>query len=136
MDSDLLRAIMVLTGLGVSVHHLAAAAALRRAPHIVKGVAMPLTVASGVGMVVLAAMGNVPAALHCALGMVVGMGITEVMVWRAGAYISAELDRQAAVQADARAKVNHIKAALHADWEMLQAMHDHEEHHEKDRARH
>ena len=136
METDLLRSIMVLTGIGVAAHHLAAAAALKRAPHLVKGFSMPLTVASAVGMVVMGFGGNVQGALYCSLGMVVGMGVTEVMVWRAGAYISAALERQAAAQEAARAQVNQIKSAMYADWEMLQAIHDEEEANEKDRARH
>jgi hypothetical protein len=137
MDSDLIRAVMFFAGVGVSAHHIAAATALKRAPHIVKGVSMPLTVASGVGMVVMAITGDTATGLRCALGMVVGMGITEVMVWRAGAYISAELDRQAEVHEMSRRKVNHLKAAMLADWEMVEGLHDQkEDSHEKARARH
>lgn len=135
MDSELLRGVMFFAGLGVSAHHLAAAAALKRAPHIVKGLSMPLTVASGVGMVVMAVVGNVPAALQCALGMVIGMGITEIMVWRAGAFISHELDRQAEIHERARRQVDQLKSALWADWEIIEAMQDKEEHHETTRAR-
>ena len=137
MESDLIRGIMFFTGVGVSAHHLAAAAALKRAPHIVKGFALPLTVSSGVVMAVTAITGNTTTGLYCALGMVVGMGITEVMVWRAGAYISAELDRQAEVHEMSRRKVNQIKSAMLADWEMVEALRDQkEDSHEKARARH
>jgi hypothetical protein len=136
MESDLIRGIMFFTGVGVSAHHLAAAAALKRAPHIVKGFALPLTVSSGVVMAVMAITGNTTTGLYCALGMVVGMGITEVMVWRAGAYISAELDRQAEVHEMSRRKVNHLRSAMLADWEMLEALRDDEkEQHEKARSR-
>jgi hypothetical protein len=137
MENDLIRSIMFFTGIGVSAHHIAAAAALKRAPHLVKGFSMPLTVSSGVGMVVMSVTGNTTIGFYCALGMVVGMGITEVMVWRAGAYISAELDRQAAVHEMSRRKVNHIRSSILADWEMLDALgEDGKEQHEKARARH
>jgi hypothetical protein len=137
MENDLIRSIMFFTGIGVSAHHIAAAAALKRAPHLVKGFSMPLTVSSGVGMVVMSVTGNTTIGFYCALGMVVGMGITEVMVWRAGAYISAELDRQAAVHEMSRRKVNQIRSSILADWEMLEALgEDGKEQHEKARARH
>lgn len=139
METDVIRSIMFLAGLGIAAHHLAAAAALKRAPHLLKGVSMPLTVASGVGMAVMSASGNVNGALYCSLAMVVGMGVTEIVVWRAGAYISTELERQARIHEMARIQSNHIKASMMADWEvvdLLDAEQENREANENNRARH
>lgn len=122
MDSDLIRAIMFFAGVGVSAHHIAAAAALKRAPHMVKGFSMPITVASGVGMIFMAVTGDTQAGLKCALGMVVGMGVTELMVWRAGAYISDRLDQQAEIHEMARRQVNLMKNDLWGSWEIFDGL--------------
>lgn len=101
-----LRGLFVVCGLVLAGHHLAAAAAMKRAPHLVKAFSLPLTTMSGVGMAVLAVIYGSGAALWACFPAIVGTLITELRMWQAGAYISAAFEREAEVRECARRRLN------------------------------
>lgn len=104
----LLRAVMFVTGLWVAGHHFCASNALQRAPLLVKVVLMPATVASGIGMAWASVFSGSGLALLFAAPAVVLMSITEALVWRAGAYISAAFERQAEMRQREREGYNRM----------------------------
>ena len=130
------RGLVAALGMVTAGHHLAAAAALRRAPHLVKGFSLPLTVAGAVGAVFMAVAGDLHAALAAVGVMAGGMCITELCVWRAGAYISESLDLQAEVQRRAAQQVALIKRDMYADAEIVALMEDENERRQHAQAHH
>jgi hypothetical protein len=102
------RTVLLVVGLWVAGHHFCASNALKRAPVFVKLLLMPATVASGVGMAWAAVFYGSGMAVLFAVPAVVCMSITEALVWRAGAYISAAFERQAEVKARERREFNRI----------------------------
>jgi hypothetical protein len=103
-----LRVALAALGLVVAGHHLSAAAAMKRGPHLVKAFSLPLTAMSGVGMAFFAATSGSGSAVMMAAPMSLGMIVTEIMVWRAGAYISSAFEIQAAMQEKARHSLNRV----------------------------
>jgi hypothetical protein len=103
-----LRALMLAVGLWVAGHHFCASNALRRAPLFVKMLLMPATVASGVGMAWASVFYGSGMAVLFAVPAVVCMSVTEAMVWRAGAYISAAFERQAEMRQREREGFNRM----------------------------
>lgn len=93
-----LRVILFLTGAWVAGHYLCAGNALRKAPHYVKAILMPITVMSGVGMSWAAWFHGSGVAVLFSVPAVICMSCAEALVWRAGAYISDAFDLQARVQ--------------------------------------
>jgi len=102
------RIVLLSAGLWVAGHHFCASNALKRAPVFVKLLLMPATVASGVGMAWASVFYGSGMAVLFAVPAVVCMSITEAMVWRAGAYISAAFERQAEVKSRERREFNRI----------------------------
>lgn len=93
-----LRVVLFLTGAWVAGHYLCAGNALRKAPHYVKAILMPITVMSGVGMSWAAWFHGSGVAVLFSVPAVICMSCAEALVWRAGAYISDAFDLQARVQ--------------------------------------
>lgn len=102
LSEPMLRLVLFLTGVWVAGHYLAAGNFLKRAPHFVKALLMPCTVASGVGMCWAAALHGSGVAVLFAVPAVVCMSCMEALVWRAGAYISAAFDTQAKIMDSAK----------------------------------
>lgn len=97
-SEPILRVILFLTGAWVAGHYLCAGNALRKAPHYVKAILMPITVMSGVGMSWAAWFHGSGVAVLFSVPAVICMSCAEALVWRAGAYISDAFDLQARVR--------------------------------------
>ena len=93
-SENFLRVVLACTGLLVAGHHFCASVALERAPSFVKLFLLPVTVGSGIGMAAGAFIYGSGVAMLFAVPAVFCMSITELMVWNAGAYISAALDHR------------------------------------------
>jgi hypothetical protein len=120
------RALLALVGMLVAGHHLAAAAAINRAPHVVKLFSLPLTVGACVGVVFFAVTTGAEAALMMSAPALLGVTVTEFMAWRAGSYLSSAFEMQAAVQDKAREDLNRvISEAVAAADQRREAEHEH-----------
>lgn len=92
------RVLLFVSGCAAAVHYMLMANFMRRAPHVVKALALPALTASGVGMAVCAVINEV------AMGMTFGTVAAGLMVfvnlaaWQAGAYVSSQFDRAAQVR--------------------------------------
>lgn len=93
-----LRVFLFLAGALIAGHYLLMANFMRRAPHAVKAVALPVLTASGVGMAACAFSGAVHMGLlfgTLAAGLMVAVNLA---AWVAGAYVSDQFERAAEVR--------------------------------------
>jgi hypothetical protein len=92
------RVALFVFGILISGHYLLIANYIKRAPHLIKIFALPATAASGVGMAVCGASGDINLGAHFALAASVSMIIVNVSAWLAGAYISEQFEKAARVR--------------------------------------
>lgn len=88
-----LRAVLVIGGLWIAGHHHCVANYITKAPHFIKALMLPAVTASGVGMAVCGAMGNVYIGAVFGTVAAVTMSIVSFAVWRSGVYVSKQLAR-------------------------------------------
>lgn len=88
-----LRVVLVIGGLWIAGHHHCVANYITKAPHFIKGLMLPLVTASGVGMAVCGAMGNLYIGAVFGTVAAVTMSIVSSAVWRSGMYLSKQLAR-------------------------------------------
>ena len=120
MESPVFRAWIVVAGLVGAGHYHAMASASKRAPLLIKYLALPLMSGAGIGMVWGGVTGNT-AAISFYSGAAAGlMVIVNVSAWGSGAYVSAVFERAAALR-EQIAKDGHI--FVHGLRNMAEAAH-------------
>lgn len=87
------RAVLVVGGLWIAGHYHCMANYVTKAPHFIKGLMLPLVTASGVGMAICGAVGNVYIGAVFGTSAAVSMSIVSFAVWRSGVYVSKQLAR-------------------------------------------
>lgn len=88
-----LRVVLVIGGLWIAGHHHCVANYITKAPHFIKALMLPAVTASGVGMAVCGAMGNLYVGALFGTLAAVTMSIVSYVVWRSGMYVSKQLAR-------------------------------------------
>lgn len=88
-----LRAVLVIGGLWIAGHYHCMANYITKGPHFIKGLMLPAVTASGVGMAVCGAMGNLYIGALFGTVAAVTMSIVSFAVWRSGMYVSKQLAR-------------------------------------------
>ena len=104
------RAVLVIGGLWIAGHHHCVANYITKAPHFIKALMLPAVTASGVGMAVCGAVGNVYVGAVFGTSAAVAMSIVSFSVWRSGLYVSRQLARAYDVRRRHKAIINDIVA--------------------------
>ena len=109
----LARVLLVVAGVGVAVHYHLMANFMRRSPHWVKVLALPLASAGGVGMIFCGAYGSLLGGVLAATAAMCAVVAINLAAWSNGAHISVLFEQQA--QARDLAKVRGLMKEFRQD---------------------
>lgn len=119
-DYDLLIRIVAFgVGVWTAGHYFLGANALEKAPHWVKLILFPSLVMSGIGLCFAAVVYGSGMVFLLAAPLVLVLSIKDYCVWRAGAYMSTALDRQARMKERMRQAYNLYRSDLTAPVEAV-----------------
>lgn len=104
----LIRAALLLVGLGVVVHYQLISNFITDAPHWVRELALPLCVGGGIGMIWCGFNGEVVAGLRFALWSCAAVMAVQLEAWREGVHVSEQFAKAAQFRKN--------KAAMFKDW--------------------
>jgi len=117
-DYDLvIRVVAFVVGCWNAGHYFVGANQLRKAPHWVKTILFPSLVAGHIGMCLAAVLYGSGMVVVVAGGLWVLGSIKDATIWRAGAYMSDVLDKQAQMKEQLRQAYNLHRDRVFTPWE-------------------
>jgi phosphoglycerol transferase MdoB-like AlkP superfamily enzyme len=120
METDydaFIRVVAFAVGMWTAVHYFLGANALEKAPHWVKLVLFPALVVNGVAICFASVVYGAGMVFLVSAPLIVLLSIKDYMIWSAGAYMSAVLDRQARMKEQMRQAYNRYRSDLTTPYE-------------------